>query len=565
MDTIGFRPDMALINKLPHELLAMIFLALRDSYTISMCQRDHQWYKNVYRWYSQTSLVCRLWREVSREYCMLWTVIEASLPERHFLMGMVKAAPLTVIYNPGPNTESPPFFEEYRSHVPRIKSLAMIGAHRWHEAFNNVQALPNLEELRLYRSACGHQDRMFSLPDLSTSFPALTTIDILGYRFHPHHSIFSHNIRSLRLGLNALERSVVRGLYQTTMAIVRKMPLLEHLGLHGVLTEYNPKADHPRITLPHLHCLSVSARPESCVALLSALKFPNDTHIDVKCVNATFADWVHVPGKFAALGRKLDGSDTLGDVHPIESLIVQSCPIVSKRTGMILVHCLKTQDPYGHSKHSAKNTAFFTQALTHLNHITNSTTNWREDKMIGVRLSLLGTCAPMVFADKWYSMYCHDWPLQSVKTCVVGHGFIALPEVRRFCPGTTTLFLEVGVKADVRSARFGGTPNDDKPEVTHATMASHTERAGIETITLWRPKVEKDTSRLALWLKFRKYTAYLFDAGIIGSATREVKLAYNIEPSALYAKGAIEIARIDLVTQSYGPFDRTELNGMMYV
>ncbi|KAI0091393.1 hypothetical protein BDY19DRAFT_1054794 [Irpex rosettiformis] len=548
----------------------MIFLALRDSYAIAICQRDHQWYKNVYRWYSQTKLVCRLWREVSREYCMLWTVIEASLPERHFLMGMAKAAPLTVIYNPGPNTETPSFFEEYRSHVPRIRSLAMIGAQRWHEAFNNVQALPNLEELRLYRSARDHEDRMFPLSELSTSFPALTTIDILGYRFHPHHSIFSHNIRSLRLGLSFVDRSFVRGLYQITMAIVREMPLLEHLGLHGVLTEYNSKADHPRIVLPHLHCLSVSAPPESCLALLSTLKFPNDTHIDVKCIGVTLADWVHIPGLFAALGRKLDGSDTLGDVHPVESLIVQSRPVISKRTGMILVHCLKTQSPYGHAKHTTENTAFFTQALTHLDNIFNSTasTNWREEKMIGVRLSLLTTCVPVVFAEKWYSMYCRDWPLQSVKTCAVGRGFIGLPEVRRFCPGITTLFLEVEMNADVCGVGAVDTPNDDDNDGdgSHDDEVAHdTERAGIETITLLHPKVEKDASRFALRLAFRNYTAYLLNAGIVGSATRDVKIVNNIKPTALYAKGAIEIARIDLVALCYGLFNRFESDGMMYV
>ncbi|KAI0091403.1 hypothetical protein BDY19DRAFT_624412 [Irpex rosettiformis] len=560
------------IHKLPREVLAMIFLALRDAYAVPMYQCDFQWYNNVYRWYSQTKLVCRLWREVSQEYCMLWTVIEASLPERHFLINKAKTAPLTVIYNPGAvDTEIPPFFEGYHSEFPRIKSLALIGARQWYNAFKDVQVLPKLEELRLYRRALGHEDPKFLLQDLAMSFPALTTVDILGYRFLPHYSIFSHNIRSLRLALNFEERSEVDGLYQATMAIVQKMPLLEHLGLHGVLTGYDAAINHPQIVLPHLHCLSVSAPPESCLALLSMLKFPNDTHMDIKCIDVNLTDWAHIPKLFSVLRTKLDGSDTLGDFHSVESLIVQGCPIVPQHRSMILMHCLKTQNPYGPWRPN-ENTAFFCQSLGYVEHAIESPafTNWREDKMMGVRLVLVTEEGPMVFPDKWFSIYCHDWPLHSVKTCTVGLGYVSVPEVRRLCPEITTLFLDTEVYAEFCGVQFPHTVTrsvgDDSPSLAKTDgekrkipkFLSHL--PWLETLTLLLPTVGSEDSDELIQI----HMGYLTQAGILKNTIKQLKFVRNHRPVSFFDKGTMEVISWDLNLPIYR-YEQVELDGMIYL
>ncbi|KAI0760852.1 hypothetical protein BC629DRAFT_1051002 [Irpex lacteus] len=551
---------IAPVYKLPCEVLCMIFLSLRDIYAIDRRNYDHRWYRRTYIWLWQLKLVCSLWHKVAQDCPRLWSFVEASLPEHHFIIRKSKSVPLTVIYNPNPHGNVPPFLDEYRHILPRIQSLALMGASRWRPAFDGVTGLPALQELTIHQCASGHSDQGGPeleghkqvgpprLPDVfnSGSFPALEHLDILGYVGWDLKSstIFSPNLRSLRLGSSGHgwpHKISLRHLLET----LRRMPCLEHFMLLRVapLSLESDEHSNIRVILPRLKYISICGTIQSSVFLLSRLKFPNDVNIDLTALKMPQDELVHIPTLFSILCDKLSGDMEFGPCRPVKTLVVQGCSTADCATQMFL-HCLRTEYPYNTISYQ-KDAAFFRKALAYpinkQDPSTDAGVSWCPDRTLGDGVRVLFTPDDMAYIPPlWFPVLCEYWPLDDVETCALGAGNITIRDLRVVCPNTTTLFMETNrsghcdtILGRLQSMVMPGKvrddddSSDDSDDLDFASTRHHMHLPYLNTLVLYPQSEEKLVEELGTGLD------YLQKAGILTfqrvSVLRQTNNALSVE------------------------------------
>lgn len=292
------------INRLPEELLGMIILAAAKLVKTSSKNPHNDEGLRPYMWIWFTH-VCRQWREAALRQTQLWKFIDVARPDRaRFFMQRSKTIPVHVFYhNPAPNLSRAG--AECKQKISSLINLIKPNCHR-------ISALSiSVPETMMEYAFKG---LTFPLPGIR-ELELTSSKDVQGFDFFdwsplvydPVTDTNQHPLRRLSLSgvIIPLSSSYYRGLEElvlcnqypkrhhnlrhcptlsTFLDILESCPKLKRMELHraGPMIETAGTVPKDRLVeLPNLLHLSLCKESEDSAPLLSHLKLPSSTTIDI--------------------------------------------------------------------------------------------------------------------------------------------------------------------------------------------------------------------------------------------------------------------------------------------
>ncbi|KAI0760860.1 hypothetical protein BC629DRAFT_1597539 [Irpex lacteus] len=450
------------INKLPRETLEAIFLALRDLYfPDSQLSYRPPATRSSYAWAPAILQVNRQWHEVALGCARLWNYVEASHPESLLLLHRSKESPLNLGFSPDTFRVVYLFPESFPDVSHRLKSFATFGASKWQHAFDGVTTLPLLQDLLLdYAPLQFLTSRHLPPVFMSGTTPNIRRVRITGYHIDWAWSIFSSSLRVLILSEwdTSIPHDAVELSFEETVAALGRLPLLEYLGLHGVVKSIDEEAGGTvtRVTLEHLRSLSVSGPASVCRQILSTIEHPSNTTLDITAtvVPAHFDTLVDMMELSAVLRDKFFGEGIIGRTRlpSFKGLIFSHRPAFQRLDfgQTLLLQCLTDDMPSREpDDDEAKNIPLY--YWREGRGLGASHMAWELDCAPGVRIKIK-TGEPeegVLDCDDWLLKFCGDWPLDGVTTLLLGNIGITLQAAQRICPAVTTLMLMTQPSDDI--------------------------------------------------------------------------------------------------------------------
>ncbi|KAF7794971.1 hypothetical protein EIP86_006114 [Pleurotus ostreatoroseus] len=247
---IALQTDRAYILSLPSELLAHIFMLVRDETIATSAQ--------VYRWII-VSHVCRHFREVALASAKLWDLL--MLPE---------------------SQRNPMFFERMEAMVARSHQVPLFV--KLNDDTPELHALVKGQLHRIYNLSL-----RLSKPSRLGSTPA-PQLRCLSIHAHTEDSDITWSDMFGSVGTPKLEETnrKPRPLPEV-VGLLREIKSLEKLHLEGMLppaphSEHLPALEEPAVLLRRLTHLTIVGSASRCARFLSNIVTPSITHFKIRCV-----------------------------------------------------------------------------------------------------------------------------------------------------------------------------------------------------------------------------------------------------------------------------------------
>ena len=300
---LSHRNAVALISALPPELLAQIF------HFHALVEPPWSGMQNL-GWIGVTH-VCRQWRQVALDDLSLWATITGFWPSTELMSeSLVRArnAPLVIDFEVTPSLE---ILSKFTPHISHIRELRLRNLSPLHS--QGVQEIcaseaPVLEHFELALDPAPHPVTFLTYRELAgtTLFngrtPKLRTLSLsqlsIPWSLIPRGQLTQLEI-TLFEGTSTAGISLSADSNQLIDLLVNS-PELQRVTLAFCLPSILPKFPHEqRIHLPRLSRLRLAGSTSSVTNLLSSLRLPTSTTLDLRCCisegSSTYSDHPVLP------------------------------------------------------------------------------------------------------------------------------------------------------------------------------------------------------------------------------------------------------------------------------
>ncbi|KAG7095746.1 hypothetical protein E1B28_006456 [Marasmius oreades] len=302
------------IHRLPVELLCRIF---------AFCAAEGAQYfqsgeTSPRNWFSFTH-VCRQWRIVAFDNPLLWTTPDFSrIRLVPLMLKNSRSVPLTLMAEIRCSKDSDAFLLALQ-HVSRTKTICLKCDG---DEMNKIipallQPAPLLRTLSLVcRDDTPERAPVIPPNFLANNVSKLTSLTITNCRIH-WDSLTLRDLSSLSIRVSPCRHHVLP--VQEFVAVLRRMPRIQELKLHGLRIQWEAGAHSPHaVSLRYLRYLELGRDALRCASILNHINIPSAATIDLYC---RFRETPHHETRLCGLMLSL--SHLFSRAHIVKSLVLK--------------------------------------------------------------------------------------------------------------------------------------------------------------------------------------------------------------------------------------------------